>query len=73
MRLKNLLAALTDTDFAVDKDFYICLFSDFTALEQELVEALILSGRTVTIALPQESVSGMEAFPLSSETAGRFK
>ena len=63
LRLQNLYDVLIREDFAEGKDFYICLFSDFTALERQILEELIRKASSVTMALPEETVYGAPVFP----------
>lgn len=64
-RLVNLRNVLAEEEFAADKEFFICLFGDFTTLEREIVEELIRNAPEVTIALPDESASGTHVFSAS--------
>lgn len=66
LRLQNLKNALAEEDFAQGKDFYVCQFTDFTALEREILEELILSASSVTIALPDEVSCGAPVFSASA-------
>jgi len=69
VRLQNLRDVLAREDFAEERDFYIFGFTDFTRLESEIVEQLILAGRSVTLALPEESAGGLPVFPTAARTA----
>lgn len=62
VRLQNLLQILSEENFAQGKIFYICQFDDFTALEREIVEELILQAEDVTVAFPDEDASGAPVF-----------
>lgn len=53
-RLQHLCELLRTGDFAEEKNFYICGFTDFTTLEKEIIEELILSAKNVYMALPAE-------------------
>ncbi|MBR2896477.1 MAG: PD-(D/E)XK nuclease family protein [Oscillospiraceae bacterium] len=70
LRLRNLCDTLEDVDYLADKDLYVYGFSDFTALEYEILEACISNARSVTLALPWEERNDGE--PLFSET-GRLR
>lgn len=73
VRLQNLRDVLAREDFAEERDFYILGFTDFTRLEGEIVEQLILSGRSVTLALPGESVGGAPVFPTAAAAAASLR
>lgn len=51
MRLSRLGELLRQEDYAAERLFYLDGFSDFTALELQLVETLLRQGREVQIAL----------------------
>ncbi len=69
VRLQNLRDVLAREDFAEGQDFYIFGFTDFTRLESEIVEQLILAGHSVTMALPEETAGGIPVFPTAGRTA----
>lgn len=66
LRLRNLCDTLGDVDYLEDKDLYFYGFSDFTALEYEILETCISHARSVTLALPWEEREKAET--LFSET-----
>ncbi len=72
-RLQNLLDVLREDPFCEGKDFYVCHFLDFSALERKIVEELIFSADSVTVALPEERDGELELFPASAATARRLK
>ena len=73
VRLQNLRDVLSREDFAEDCDFYIFGFTDFTRLESQIVEQLILAGRSVTLALPEETAGGESVFPTAFRTARELR
>ncbi|MBQ7566161.1 MAG: PD-(D/E)XK nuclease family protein [Oscillospiraceae bacterium] len=73
LRLKNLAETLSREDFAEGRSVFVNGFTDFTALEQQIVEQLILSADSVTIALPHETSCGAEVFPSAANTARALK
>jgi len=67
-RLQNLRNVLAQQPFAEGCDFYLWGFTDFTALEREILEELILSANSVTLALPRELVLNEEVYPTAAAT-----
>ena len=55
LRLRHLCDVLAEEDYLADKDLYFFGFSDFTALEYEILETCVLRARSVTLALPREA------------------
>ena len=72
MRLQSLSKLLEEQDYAEEKSFYICGFSDFTTLESGVVENLLLSAAQITIALPEEETNGTEIYAASAESLNRL-
>ena len=72
-RLRFLHNALADSDFSAGKTFYFCGFTDFTALERQIVEDLILTAKDVFLVLPEETACGAPVFPSSAQTASHFR
>ncbi len=71
-RLKHLRDVLRQEDFAEGKRFYVYGFVDFTLLEREIVQELILAAEEVTIALPFETMGGDNVFPSAADTVREF-
>lgn len=69
-RLDLLADKLAECDFAEGKDFYIDCFSDFSGLEWKVLEEIIESARSVTVALTCDSDS---VFDLQRETVGKLR
>ncbi len=71
-RLKHLRNVLRQCDFAEGKRFYIYGFVDFTLLEREIIQELILAADEVTLALPFEIIGGDNVFPSAADTVREF-
>ena len=72
-RLRFLHNVLADSDFPAGKTFFFCGFTDFTALERQIVEDLILTAKDVFLVLPEETACGAPVFPSSAQTASYFR
>lgn len=66
-RLTRLEALLRQTDFAADKTIFIDGFSDFTAVELQIVTALMKHAKSVTVALCAGGAGS--AFETANDTA----
>ncbi len=71
-RLKHLRDVLRQEDFAEGKRFYIYGFVDFTLLEREIIQELILAAEEVALALPFETMGGDNVFPSAADTLREF-
>ncbi|MBQ7255677.1 MAG: PD-(D/E)XK nuclease family protein [Oscillospiraceae bacterium] len=72
-RLQHLRDLLRDEDYAAGKSFYLCGFTDFTLLEQEIVQELILAADEVTIALDVEFSGRVSVFPSAEQTTNQLE
>lgn len=72
LRLRHLCDTLETEDCLSDKELYFYGFSDFTALEHEILENCISGAQNVTLALPYEGKTYEEIFPLTDELLRRL-
>lgn len=64
-RTEMLAEKLEECDYARDKSFYIDCFSDFTKLELDVIEALIATSKSVTVAITWDNE---DLYDLQSQT-----